>query len=117
MLKNATDELTNERNMLSESKTKNEVREKELLFLIQSLEDQLEFQKQRSNVDMSLIDVAMKSEFQKRYLCVEIQGIFNLVFRLNSELKKLRKKYERETEKSKTEFMNIHSKKVQLLLY
>ena len=80
MLKNATDELTNERNMLSESKTKNEVREKELLFLIQSLEDQLEFQKQRSNVDMSLIDVAMKSEFQKRYLCVEIQGIFNFDF-------------------------------------
>ena len=80
MLKNTTDELTNERNMLSESKTKNEVREKELLFLIQSLEDQLEFQKQRSNVDMSLIDVAMKSEFQKRYLCVEIQGIFNFDF-------------------------------------
>ena len=80
MLKNATDELTNERNMLSESKTKNEVREKELLFLIQSLEDQLEFQKQRSNVDISLIDVAMKSEFQKRYLCVEIQGIFSFDF-------------------------------------
>ena len=66
MLKNATDELTIERNLLSESKTKNEVREKELLFMIQSLEDQLQFQKQRSNVDVSLIDVAIKSEFQKR---------------------------------------------------
>ena len=66
MLKNATDELTIERNLLSESKTKNEVREKELLFMIQSLEDQLVFQKQRSNVDMSLVDVAIKSEFEKR---------------------------------------------------
>ena len=66
MLKNATDELTIERNLLSESKTKNEVREKELLFMIQSLEDQLLFQKQRSNVDMSLVDVAIKSEFEKR---------------------------------------------------
>ena len=35
-----------------------------------------------------------------------------MIFRLKSELKKLRKKYERETEKSKKEFMNIHSKKV-----
>ena len=31
---------------------------------------------------------------------------------MKSELKKLRKKYEKETEKSKAEFMSVHSKKV-----
>ena len=32
--------------------------------------------------------------------------------RLKSELKKLRKKYEKETEISKREFMHVHSKQV-----
>ena len=32
--------------------------------------------------------------------------------RLGSELKKLRKKYQQETDKSKKEFMHVHSKKV-----
>ena len=32
--------------------------------------------------------------------------------RLKDELKKLRKKYEKETENSKREFMHVHSKQV-----
>ena len=35
-----------------------------------------------------------------------------IIFRFKSELKKLRKKYNTETEKAKNKFMNIHSKQV-----
>ena len=68
MLKYSTDELSNERDNAASAKTKMEVREKELLFMIKTLEDQLEFQRQRSNVDVSITDIAVKSEFQKRFL-------------------------------------------------
>ena len=70
MLKYSTDELTTERDSAASAKTKMEVREKELLFMIKTLEDQLEFQRQRSNVDVSITDIAIKSEFQKRSLVI-----------------------------------------------
>ena len=67
MLTNAVDELHLERNKLSETKTNSDVREKELLFLIKTLEDQLEFEKQRNvGGDVTVADVAIKTEFQKR---------------------------------------------------
>ena len=37
-----------------------------------------------------------------------------LIYRFKSELKTLRKKYSTETEKAKNQFMNIHSKQVEL---
>ena len=66
MLKYSTDELNTEWDNAASVKTQMEVREKELLFMIKMLEDQLEFQRQRSNVDVSITDIAVKSEFQKR---------------------------------------------------
>ena len=66
MLTHATDELTRERNQVSVCRSKMEVREKELLFSIKTLEDQLLFEKQRNNGDISVSDIVVKTEFQKR---------------------------------------------------
>ena len=65
-LETCLQELRKERNELSEYQTKMTVRERELLFNIDNLERQLEFEKKRCQVDISMVDVAMKSEFEKR---------------------------------------------------
>ena len=67
-LQHCLQDLGRERNELSEYQTKMSVREKELLFNIETLQGQLEFEKKRCHVDISMVDVAMKSEFEKRYV-------------------------------------------------
>ena len=51
---------------MSELETKMTVREKELLFTVETLQTQLEFEKKRCQVDFSMVDLAVKSEFEER---------------------------------------------------
>ena len=88
-------------------------------------------------MDLSAIDTQMKSEYEKRYSVKNNQMPQNtdipcshinlsialkseqipaiLTQRLKSELTKLRRMYEEETEKAKQEFMYLHSSKVMSL--
>ena len=65
-LQDNLDELKKERDELSEFQTKTTVREKELLFTVETLQTQLEFEKKRCQVDISMVDLAVKSEFEER---------------------------------------------------
>eukprot|EP00092_Neocalanus_flemingeri_P004233 GFUD01004553.1.p1 GENE.GFUD01004553.1~~GFUD01004553.1.p1 ORF type:complete len:475 (+),score=161.68 GFUD01004553.1:169-1425(+) len=96
-LQDARDGLDKERVISSELDAKLDVIEKELQFRIHVLEEQLAEERKRSKLDFSTMDFKLKSEYERR---------------LRSELKTLRKKYQQETDKSKNEFMHIHSKKI-----
>jgi len=96
-LQDARDDLDKEKVISSELDSKLDVVEKDLQFRIRVLEEQLAEERKRSKLDFSTMDFKLKSEYEKR---------------LGSELKKLRKKYQQETDKSKREFMHVHSKKI-----
>jgi len=74
--------------------------DQDMAFQLQLKNTELEEERKRNHVDLSAIDTQMKSEYEKR---------------LKSELTKLRRMYEEETEKAKQEFMYLHSSKVEEL--
>ena len=97
MLEQTSEELSSERSELSDIRARTEVREKELMFRIKALEADLEWLRNKGSESVTITDLTVNSEFEHR---------------LKDELKKLRKKYEKETENSKREFMHVHSKQV-----
>ena len=66
-------------------------------FQIQLLETELEEERKRNKVDLSALDKELKSDYESR---------------LRAEMASLRRVYEEQTEKAKTEFMYLHSAKV-----
>jgi len=71
--------------------------EQDLKFKTQVLETELQEERKRNKFDFAAIDRELKSEYEKR---------------LRTELAKLRKMYEEQTEKAKNEFMYLHSNKL-----
>jgi len=71
--------------------------EHDLKFKTQVLETELQEERKRNKFDFAAIDRELKSEYEKR---------------LRTELAKLRKMYEEQTEKAKNEFMYLHSNKL-----
>jgi len=96
-LQEAKDELDKELVINSNLQGRLEVTEKDLLFKIHMLEEQLNEERKRSKLDFSSMNFKIKSEYEKR---------------LKSELKRLRKTYQQETLKSKEEFTQVHAKKI-----
>ena len=115
LLGQTSDELSKERSEMSDMRARTEVRESELLFRIRALEEDLESLRARSGESLAITDMAVNSEFENRWERSDVTRS-DIYFRLKSELKKLRKKYEKETENSKREFMNVHSKQVGFVL-
>lgn len=71
--------------------------EQDLKFKMQVLETELQEERKRNKFDFASIDRELKMEYEKR---------------LRTELAKLRKMYEEQTEKAKNEFMYLHSNKL-----
>ena len=65
-LQDARDGLDKEKVISSELDSKLEVIEKELLFRIHVLEEQLAEERKRSKLDFSTMDFKLKSEYEKR---------------------------------------------------
>ena len=70
-------------------------------FQMQLLQTELEEERKRNKVDLSALDKELKSDYESR---------------LRAEMASLRRVYEEQTEKAKTEFMYLHSAKVKTLL-
>ena len=71
--------------------------EKDMGFQIQVLETELEEERKRNKIDLSALDRELKSDYEAK---------------LRAEMTSLRRVYEEQTEKAKTEFMYLHSAKV-----
>merc|ERR1712156_437008 len=71
--------------------------DQDMKFKIQLLETELQEEKSRNKIDFNAIDRQLKSDYENR---------------LRAEMDSLRKVYEEQTEKAKTEYMMIHSKKL-----
>merc|ERR1719350_379254 len=66
-------------------------------FKIQMLETELNEEKKRNKIDFNAIDQKMKSDYESR---------------LSAEMDSLRRVYEEQTEKARSEYMNLHSQKL-----
>jgi len=71
--------------------------EKNMGFQMQLLQTELEEERKRNKVDLSALDKELKSDYESR---------------LRAEMASLRRVYEEQTEKAKTEFMYLHSAKL-----
>jgi len=71
--------------------------EKDMGFQIQVLETELEEERKRNKIDLSALDRELKSDYEAK---------------LRAEMTSLRRVYEEQTEKAKTEFMYLHSAKL-----
>ena len=65
-LQDARDDLDKEKVISSELDSKLDVIEKDLLFRIHVLEEQLAEERKRSKLDFSTMDFKLKSEYEKR---------------------------------------------------
>ena len=65
-LQDARDDLDKEKVISSELDSKLEIVEKDLLFRIHVLEEQLAEERKRSKLDFSSMDFKLKSEYEKR---------------------------------------------------
>merc|ERR1719350_2296813 len=66
-------------------------------FKIQMLETELNEEKKRNKIDFNAIDQKMKFDYETR---------------LSAEMESLRRVYEEQTEKARSEYMNLHSQKL-----
>ena len=71
-------------------------------FQIQVLETELEEERKRNKIDLSALDRELKSDYEAK---------------LRAEMTSLRRVYEEQTEKAKTEFMYLHSAKVSAVVF
>ena len=69
----------------------------ELKFKVQLLETELEEERKRNKIDFAAIDRQLKTDYENR---------------LRAEMESLRKVYEDQTEKAKTEYMYLHSRQL-----
>jgi len=71
--------------------------DQDMKFKIQILETELSEERKRNKIDFNAIDQKLKSDYESR---------------LSTEMETLRRVYEEQTEKAKSEYMNLHSQKL-----
>ena len=90
--------------------------DQDMKFKLQLLETELIEERKKNKIDFNAIDRKMKSDYETR--CSKgnsILFVFKILFpRLSAEMESLRRVYEEQTEKAKSEYMNLHSQKVQV---
>ena len=88
--------------------------DQDLKFKIQMLETELNEEKKRNKIDFNAIDQKMKSDYESRYMLrkINFKTLSTQLFRLSAEMDSLRRVYEEQTEKARSEYMNLHSQKV-----
>ena len=90
--------------------------DQDMKFKIQILETELSEERKRNKIDFNAIDQKLKSDYESRWYRnkKKLKTLSTFILRLSAEMESLRRVYEEQTEKAKSEYMNLHSQKVVL---